>query len=106
MRRNFRLLIVTAMSLVATPALADSIDGDWCFTDGRNFSIKGPEITTPTGKHLRGDYTRHTFDYMVPAAEPDAGKRVQMSLMGEYAVQVTPPGGRTEIWRRCELKTS
>lgn len=106
MGRNSLLLFVSGTLLFATPALADAIDGDWCFTDGRNFSIRGPEITTPTGKHLRGDYTRHTFGYTVPAAEPDAGKRVQMSLMGEYAVQVTPPSGKPEVWRRCELKTS
>ena len=31
-------------------ALADQIDGDWCFPrDGRNLSIQGDDIVTPSG---------------------------------------------------------
>lgn len=101
------LVIATLLATgAAGPAFADAIDGDWCFNDGRHFSIEGPRIQTPGGRKITGNYTRHTFDYVVPAQEPGAGQTVRMNLMGEYAVQVTPPAGSPQVWRRCEAKTS
>ncbi len=106
MKRYLKHLGIATLTLIAAPALADSIDGDWCFNDGRNFTIKGSEIVTPTGKHVKGDYSRHSFDYVVPTPEPDAGTKVRMMLMGEFAVQVVAASGKSETWRRCELKSS
>jgi hypothetical protein len=70
-------------------ARADVIDGEWCATtDGRHFSIKGPEIVTPSGTRLEGSYTRHSFHYVVPPAEPDAGQIVSMILVDEETVNL------------------
>src|SRR5258708_39682350 len=68
---------------------ADVIDGDWCATnDGRHLSIKGPEIVTPAGTRMQGDYTRHSFIYVVPQAEPGAGQTVAMQLINEETVNL------------------
>jgi hypothetical protein len=50
---------VGAALLFAAPAQADAIDGDWCREDGKRMSIRGPDIVTPGGKAMRGDYSRH-----------------------------------------------
>ena len=43
--------------LSAAPAFADAIDGDWCHqASGRHLSIRGPQIVTPGGKRMEGDY--------------------------------------------------
>ena len=60
--------------MLAGPALADAIDGNWCHTDGRRFTIRGPEIVTPGGKRMEGNYSRHWFSYVAPAPEPGAGE--------------------------------
>jgi hypothetical protein len=64
MGRRFLLSLAAASSclcLAGSPAKADAIDGDWCFADGRHFSIRGPRITTPAGRETQGDYSRHAF---------------------------------------------
>ena len=66
-----------------------AIDGDWCHApDGRRFSIRGPDIVTPGGKQMQGDYSRHAFSYAVPAPEPGAGKTVFMTLLDENTVHL------------------
>jgi hypothetical protein len=37
------------------------------------------EIVTPGGKQMRGEYTRHSFSYVVPAGEPGAGETVSIN---------------------------
>jgi hypothetical protein len=107
MKRLFRAApVLLPLALWAPGALADSIDGDWCLNEGRHFAINGPTIETPGGRKVTGNYSRHAFDYVVPAPEANAGKTIQMVLMGEYAVRVTEPDGQTRVWRRCEAKTS
>lgn len=105
----FLVAVIAAMLLSATPALADRIDGNWCFADGRHMSIDGPSIVTPGGAKMTGEYSRHGFEYTVPAGEAEAGSQVGMIQFDEYTIQVTttPPGGagRTEIWKRCDLTT-
>src|SRR6266436_2725474 len=64
-------------------SLADVIDGDWCRADGKRMKIHGPEIVTPGGKQTRGDYTRHSFSYVIPAGEPGAGETVSIILRNE-----------------------
>jgi hypothetical protein len=99
------------LTLLATPAFADAIDGDWCHKpDGRRFSIRGPEIVTPGGKRMEGNYSRHWFSYTAPAPEPGAGQTVFMTLadentvhlrLGEAASAATP-----EVWVRCSPSIS
>ena len=43
--------------------------------------IRGPEIVTPGGNQTRGEYTRHSFLYVVPAGEAGAGDNVSIVLL-------------------------
>jgi hypothetical protein len=99
-----RTLIAAAMILSASPALADAIDGDWCFTtEAKHLRIEGPSITTPAGTKTTGDYYRHAFSYIVPDGEPGAGEPVALQLLNEEEVEVSVNGGTAQVWRRCEL---
>jgi len=94
-----------AMSVLAVPACADAIDGNWCHNDGRRFTIRGSEIVTPGGKHMEGNYSRHWFNYTVPAPEPGAGGTVYMTLANENTVYLRrgepASGSPQESWVRC-----
>src|SRR5260370_1913205 len=62
-------------------SLADVIDGDWCRADGKRMKIRGPGIVTPGGNQTRGDYTRHSFSYVIPAGEARARANVSIILL-------------------------
>ena len=104
----FAVALGLGLGLFAGPAFADAIDGNWCHTDGRRFTIHGPEIVTPGGKRMEGNYSRHWFSYMAPAPELGAGKTIFMTLAGENTVhlrlgeQTTAP----ESWVRCSPSVS
>jgi hypothetical protein len=53
------LLVAAGVLLQTGVGRADAIDGDWCSTDGMRMSINGDKITTPGGKHIQGNYSRH-----------------------------------------------
>ena len=93
--------------LSAATAHADAIDGDWCL-DAKTMSIRGPDIVIPGGKRMKGEYTRHSFSYIVPAGEPGAGQNVAMILRGEYLLHVREggPDAPLQEWRRCSARTS
>ena len=85
------------------PALADAIDGDWCRTDGKRMAIRGPAIVTPGGQHTSGDYTRHSFSYVIPAGEAGAGATVSIQLLGEYLAHAHQgTDAAVQEWRRCQ----
>src|SRR5258708_36176455 len=65
-------------------SLADVIDGDWCRADGKRMKIHGPEIVTPGGNQTRGDYTRHSFSYVIPAGEAGAGGNGSVIFLSEH----------------------
>jgi hypothetical protein len=91
-------------ALTAFPAVADAIDGNWCSPNGRTFSIRGPQIVTPGGSTIEGNYDRHYFSYTIPAAEPGSGRTVNMTLLGENTVRIeadAASGTPMEIWNRC-----
>ena len=94
-------LIAISPFLQAGSALADAIDGDWCHADGRHLSIHGPDIVTPGGTHMKGDYDRHGFVYVVPATEPGAGTTITMVLMSELQMRMNDPNSADQLWRRC-----
>ncbi len=66
--------------------------------------IEGPKVTTPGGKVMEGNYTRHSFSYVIPANEPQAGQTVYMQLMGEEDLDATTgsPVAKPVRWKRCE----
>jgi hypothetical protein len=97
---------VGLLLLFVAPAAADAIDGNWCHQDGRRLSIRGPEIVTPGGNKLAGNYDRHSFSYVVPATEPSGGQPHIMVLLSENAMRArigaAPTGSDpAEVWTRC-----
>jgi hypothetical protein len=110
MLRAARLAI--ALSLFASPALADRIDGDWCNAKDERLTIVGPQITLPSGKSLSGQYRRHEFAYQTPAGEPDAGQSIFMQQfndenMSSFVMKDNQPNSPVP-WTRCPItpKTS
>ncbi|MGH6921376.1 MAG: hypothetical protein ACREJ0_27185 [Geminicoccaceae bacterium] len=92
---------------LSDPALADQLDGDWCFPgDGRNLNIQGDDIITPSGTKTTGDYRRHTFSYVVPDGDPGAGGEIFMSQLNDLTMVLRQPDGTEETWKRCDLQTS
>ena len=88
--------------VVATPARADRIDGEWC--DGaRHFVINGPSIVTPGGNRIEGSYGRHDFSYTIPASEPGAGGKVEMRLINDDNANVVYGAEPAKVWRRCKV---
>src|SRR3954447_23853181 len=90
--------------LAAAPALADTIDGNWCNEAGnKHMQIEGRRIVTPGGTAMDGRYARHSFAYVVPEAEPQAGSEVSMLLVNENTIRATVGDAATpEVWHRCE----
>lgn len=104
-RRLFPVLTAGAalLCLAATHARADVIDGDWCKADGKRMKIRGPEIVTPGGNQTRGDYTRHSFVYVVPVGEAGEGETVSIVLLSEYLAHARQgaPDAPIQVWNRC-----
>ena len=92
-----------AVALSGAPARADAIDGEWCL-GGSHFAIDGPNILTPGGNRIQGNYSRHGFSYVVPASETGAGGEVHMILLNEETVSLSrkDQSAALEIWRRCK----
>jgi hypothetical protein len=104
---SLRLLVaLTTIGVLLQTGIgrADAIDGDWCSTDGMRMSISGEKITTPSGKHIQGNYSRHAFDYVVPEGETGSGELVNVILQSEYFAMSRqgPAGGPLREWRRCK----
>jgi hypothetical protein len=98
------LCSILAAGAFSGTALADAIDGDWC-NSGRQFTIRGPEIVTPAGSAIRGNYDRHAFAYVVPENEPEAGAEIYMQLLNEETLRLMVGSWNAdgEVWRRCEF---
>jgi hypothetical protein len=102
------LLLAALLCAASTAARADAIDGDWCAADGQHMTIQGPDIVTPGGARIKGNYDRHGFDYVVPAGESGSGESVAIVLRGEYLAvsRQGPADAPTKEWRRCANRTS
>lgn len=103
------IAIVSAALLFGLPgqAVADQIDGDWCFPgDGRNLTIQGDAIVTANGTSTTGDYTRHSFHYVVPDKDPGAGDAIAMRQLNDETMVLSQPDGTSETWKRCNFQTS
>ena len=94
------------MDISGVPALADSIDGDWCNRDGSHLRIDGPAITLGAGQSIMGKYGRHAFSYVAPQGDPESGKEIFFVLRSETEMRrVRDPMAMPEhedIWQRCE----
>jgi len=108
-RRSIVIATGSALALLASAgqAWADQIDGDWCFpADGRNLTIQGDDIVTPSGTNTTGDYTRHAFRYVVPSSDPGAGNEINMRQLNDQTMVLLQPDGTEETWKRCDFQTS
>jgi hypothetical protein len=106
--RAVAYVVAAACTLAPFSVFADVIDGEWCAPDGRHLTIKGPDLVTPTGKRISGDYTRHSFLYVVPPADPGAGETVAMRLVNEETVHLRQGADAAsatqaplQVWKRC-----
>ncbi len=111
MHRKVQLVSILALAgvmLFASNARADAIDGDWCRADGKRMSIRGPDIVTPGGHNIRGDYSRHSFSYVVPAGESGAGETVSIILRNEYLAHARQGAADAPLqeWKRCSATVS
>ncbi|WP_439547921.1 hypothetical protein [Falsiroseomonas sp.] len=103
-RNSLPLLALLAGGVAMAPGMAraDAIDGHWCSDGGLRLTIQGPNLLSPGGARMAGEYDRHGFSYTAPAGEPGAGGRVDLRLMGDNAVRVQAANGPIEpVWRRC-----
>jgi hypothetical protein len=95
-----------ALLLLAMPggARADAIDGNWCRDDGKRMEIRGPDIVTPGGHHIKGDYSRHAFNYVVPSEEAGAGETVAIVLLSEDLAHARQGAAAAPVqeWKRCQ----
>jgi hypothetical protein len=100
------LSVLTGTALLpVVSALADAIDGDWCF-GARHLAIDGPDITTPGGKRLKGDYDRHGFRYVTPAGDQGAGQPVRIELQDDDHMTLQQGKAKPQLWKRCRAPTS
>jgi hypothetical protein len=106
MRRGILLLagpVCIGLLGFSGAAFADAIDGDWCQADGKRMSISGPAIVTPGGRQMNGDYSRHSFSYVIPSGEDGAGATMSIQLRGEYLAHARAgTDAPIQEWRRCQ----
>ena len=98
------VLVAAGMLLQIGVGHADAIDGNWCAANGKRMSILGEKMTTPGGNRINGNYSRHAFDYVVPAGEDGSGESVSIILRGEYLAisRQGPADAPATEWRRCK----
>ena len=98
-----RALVLGLLGVVTgvCPARADAIDGQWCLGSS-HFEISGPNIRTPGGNEITGNYDRHGFTYVVPGSEEGAGTEILMVLLNEETVRLTRGASPAETWKRCK----
>jgi hypothetical protein len=112
-RRLLAATIAAAAMILGRGALADVIDGNWCYPDGRHFSIRGPDIVTPGGTSAKGSWSRHAFSYQIPLAGADAGQTIYMLLQDQNTVvlavgtqPIVADPAQVQIWHRCADQVS
>lgn len=89
--------------LLASPAAADAIPGDWCPPGGgRILQIKTSGHVTFAGKIVAANVDRHHTDFVIPKGEPDAGSRFSADQLNDVQIRVTINGKKPEIWTPCE----
>jgi hypothetical protein len=106
-RRAIAPVLFVLVALSTGGAYADRIDGHWCKGLKRLY-IDGPQIVTPGGTKMTGDYDRHAFTYVVPAGEDDAGATITMQQMHEELMQWQSSSNPSDVqdWIRCNEQIS
>src|SRR3981189_3543710 len=97
-----RVVIVACLALVAGGELGppEGVRGGGGL-GAPPFLINGPNIRTPGGNQIVGNYDRHGFNYVVPANEEGAGTQIVMVLLNEETVNLMGGSSPPETGRRC-----
>jgi len=100
MRIRLFLAVGSALCL-ASPAFADSIDGDWCAPEGgKSLTIDGPRLRTPGGRTITSDYRKYSVTYVAPEGDWQAGQTIELQFLRRVGVRVRA-GGTESIWQPC-----
>ena len=99
-------LIVLVGVFLTFSAQADAVDGDWCTKSGRQLSIGGLKIKTPSGKHMTGNYDRYGFYYVTPKGKSDSGQNTVMAMHDDETMQMRIGKGKPQLWKRCAAPIS
>lgn len=95
------LLIGLGALLLASPARADRVDGEWCDAKGLRVVIQGDAITTPAGTKVVGRNRRHVFDYDAPGGDTPAG-HVLFQQFNDDLMRSSSDDALEREWRRCK----
>jgi hypothetical protein len=93
---------ILGLTLAATPAFADRVDGEWCDPAGRHILIQGPTIVTPSGAKAQGVNRRHSFEYQAPAGDTPAGAVRFRQFNDDLMEAVSDDAAKPVEWRRCK----
>lgn len=97
-----RMTAALVLIVLAQPAWADSIDGEWCSPEGgKRLTIDGPTLRTPGGKTIQADYRKYSVTYTAPAGDWEAGQTIDLQFVRRVGVRVTVRGGAESIWKTC-----
>lgn len=88
--------------VLASPAWADRVDGEWCDAKGLRVLIQGDAITTPGGAKVSGQNRRHVFSYDAPAGEALAGHVRFQQHNDDLMRSVSDDSAGEREWRRCK----
>ena len=106
----FAALVLT---MLASSAWGDTVDGEWCSADGRRLIIEGSEVTTPDGLKTIGNYDAHHYLFTAPPHEQDGETQIDIVLVTANSIHIRylrETVGETEMqperWLRCETKVS
>jgi hypothetical protein len=103
MIRNRGLLAVLALLLVATPAWADQIVGEWCPPGGSvSLIVKNYDDVSFAGQAVEASVGRHHVDFVIPAGQPGAGMRFDADQLSDEEIRVTIGEKAPEIWTPCK----
>lgn len=102
-RLSIALPLVFAFVMLAVPAWADSLDGDWCNPIDGKLTIDGPTIHTPGGQIVAGNYGRHRFTYTAPAGDWQAGQEIVIQQYNEQLMKLSVGGQTAREWRPCQV---
>ena len=97
-----RWIVLIGAVLTAGTVQADEISGDWCSPLGAHLRIERDEIITPGGQRTHGVYGRHSYEFIMPEGEEDAGLIVRMRQLLEERMIVTYEGRDPVEWGRCQ----
>ncbi len=107
------LALCAGSTLSIDSALADSVNGEWCSSDGREIEILFEEVKLSDGTEAHGEYDRHHYVFRIPTNGEQGGATVDLVLADRdiayvryYSEAGLELSSEPEKWTRCELGVS